>query len=138
LVSFLKIFADKCHHGKEENYLFEEMVKAGVPNKGGPIGVMLLEHQKGREYIALMSKSLAANQLNEFKIHATHYSDLLTNHITKENNVLFTMADKILNEAKQDKLFEKFEAFEKSVIGHGVHEKLHAMIHQWEVDFEMG
>lgn len=137
LVSFLKIFADKCHHGKEENYLFEEMVKAGVPNKGGPIGAMLLEHQQGREYIALMSKSLEANNLMEFKIHASDYRDLLINHIAKENNVLFAMADKILDEDKQNDLFGKFEAFEESVIGHGVHEHLHAMIHQWEVEYEM-
>lgn len=41
VVFFLKTFADKCHHGKEENYLFKALVKKGVPNEGGLIGAML-------------------------------------------------------------------------------------------------
>ena len=44
VVYFLKIFADKCHHGKEENYLFKELINKGVTNEGGPVGVMLKEH----------------------------------------------------------------------------------------------
>jgi len=137
LVYFLKIFADKCHHGKEENILFEELIKKGVPNEGGPIGVMLQEHKQGREYIALMNKSLESNDLVNFKTNAAKYHDLLKNHIAKENNVLFMMADKLLDDRKQDELFEKFENHEESVIGHGVHEQLHAMIHQWEDEFHM-
>ena len=37
-VNFLKEFADKCHHGKEEGMLFPAMIAAGVPDHGGPIG----------------------------------------------------------------------------------------------------
>jgi len=131
LVYFLKIFADKCHHGKEENYLFAELVKAGLPNEGGPVGVMLSEHQLGRQAIALMEKSLATDDWAEFTSAAAQYIDLLRDHIGKENNVLFVMADEILDEAKQGELFEKFTQHEQSVIGHGVHEQLQAMIHQW-------
>ena len=45
------------------------------------------------------------------------------------------MADKLLNDAKQNELFEKFEQHEETVIGHGVHEELHSMIHKWEREF---
>ena len=48
IVEFFRVFADKCHHGKEEDLLFPEMEKAGVPKEMGPIGVMLAEHQQGR------------------------------------------------------------------------------------------
>jgi hemerythrin-like domain-containing protein len=137
LVYFLKIFADKCHHGKEENYLFEELVRNGVPKEGGPIEVMLREHNQGREYIASMDKALESKDWTEFKAAAVKYRDLLKSHIEKENNVLFVMADQILDEAKQDELFEKFEQHEESVIGHGVHEELHAMIHRWADEFEV-
>ena len=137
LLYFLKIFADKCHYGKEENYLFKELVSKGVPNQGGPVGVMLHEHDQGREYIAQMNKSLEAKDLTEFNNAAGKYRDLLRNHIEKENNVLFVMADNLLDEEKQDELFEKFEEYEESVIGHGVHEELHAMIHKWASEFEM-
>lgn len=135
VVYFLKIFADKCHHGKEEGYLFTELSNKGVKNEDGPIGVMLMEHQQGREYIAQMSKSLDAKDLGSFKIAAVQYRDLLRKHITKENNVLFVMADSLLDDDQQDDLAEKFETFEEGIIGHGVHEQLHGMIHQWEQKF---
>ena len=135
LVNFLKIFADKCHHGKEEDLLFKELENKGVPNEGGPIGAMLQEHKQGREYIALMNKSLESKDLTNFKNAAIKYRDLLRNHIAKENNVLFMMADRLLDDKKQDELFAKFENHEETVIGHGVHEELHAKIHEWEVEF---
>jgi len=132
LVYFLRIFADKCHHGKEEGILFKELENAGIPNEGGPIGVMLAEHVQGREYIGEMASALETNDFSEFNEALAMYSDLLRNHIDKENNVLFVMADKLLDVVKQDEIFEKFEQHEEEVIGHGVHEELHMMIHRWD------
>lgn len=137
LVYFLKTFGDKCHHGKEENYLFKELEKEGIPNEGGPIGVMLQEHQEGRMYIDLMNKAVEAVDAANFKINASNYSNLLRSHIEKENNILFVIADKILGDTKQDELFMKFEQHEENVIGHGVHEKLHSMIHKWMEEFDI-
>jgi hemerythrin-like domain-containing protein len=137
VVHFLKIFADKCHHGKEENYLFKELINHGVQNEGGPIGVMLEEHKLGREYIGLMSRSLEIQNVADFNTFAAKYRDLLVDHIEKENNVLFRTADQLLDEAKQDELFEKFEQHEESVIGHGIHDELHSMIHRWSEEFEV-
>jgi len=58
MVNFFKLFADKCHHGKEEGMLFPEMEKVGITKENGPIGQMLLEHVEGRKYISQMSESL--------------------------------------------------------------------------------
>lgn len=135
LVDFLKIFADKCHHGKEENYLFKELVEKGIENEGGPVGAMLKEHAQGRMLIARMSESLDSQNVAGFQENAIKYSELLRNHIEKENNILFNMADTVLDEEAQEDLFEKFEQHEENVIGHGVHEKLHANIHKWAEKF---
>ena len=132
---FLKIFADKCHHGKEENYLFQELVNKGIPNEGGPVGVMLQEHAQGRDYIAAMSRSLDGKDIEGFSNAAMLYCELLRRHIEKENKVLFVMADNILDEKEQNLMFEQFEQHEENVIGHGVHEKLHAMIDSWAEAF---
>ncbi|MGQ9493468.1 MAG: hemerythrin domain-containing protein [Anaerolineae bacterium] len=51
ILEFIRIFADRCHHGKEEDLLFPAMEKAGIPREGGPIGVMLIEHVQGRNYV---------------------------------------------------------------------------------------
>ena len=101
IIYFLKIFADKCHHGKEENYLFKELVNKGIPNEGGPVGVMLQEHAQGRDYIAQMSKSVDDQNISGFNNAAVQYRDLLRRHIDKENNVLFMMADNVIYEQAQ-------------------------------------
>ena len=82
-----------------------------------------------------MSASLQAGDLAGFKASAVLYRDLLRSHIAKENNILFAIADQVLDDAVQADLFEKFEVHEETVIGQGVHEKLHAMIDDWEKQF---
>lgn len=65
IVEFIRVFADKCHHGKEEDLLFVAMEQAGVPKQGGPIGVMLTEHTWGRNYIQGLSQAVAAYQAGD-------------------------------------------------------------------------
>ena len=131
MIDFLKVFADQCHHGKEENILFPCLEKAGIPREGGPIGVMLAEHEQGRKYIANMGRALtdyengAATGLTDLVENIRSYAELLEQHINKENNVLFAMADRVLTEETQDGLFEEFEELEEDVIGRGKHEELH-------------
>jgi len=125
-IGFLKEFADKCHHGKEEGLLFPAMIGAGVPDRGGPIGVMLADHTEGRKLIRDMEDSITTNvDWEKLARAAGEYSHLLRNHIQKENNVLFPMAEKVLTGSQLDTLYEGFEEHEEKVIGHGRHEELH-------------
>jgi hemerythrin-like domain-containing protein len=130
LIDFFRTFADKCHHGKEEDLLFVEMEKAGIPNEGGPIGQMLIEHNEGREYVKEMLASISENYIDRerFINNAIRYIDLLSTHIDKENNILYPLGNKFLSEKTQNILLEKFEEFEKNVIQEGVHEKFHHLI----------
>jgi hemerythrin-like domain-containing protein len=128
-IEFLKEFADKCHHGKEEGFLFPAMIGAGVPDKGGPIGVMLAEHAQGRKLIRDMEESISTN-VDQMKLAqaAREYVHLLKNHIQKENMALFPMAERVLTATQLEKLYERFEEHEDKVIGQGRHEELHAML----------
>ncbi len=128
-IGFLKEFADKCHHGKEEGILFPALVSAGLPEQGGPVGVMLDEHAQGREWIRQMASSLApALDAAAFTRAAQAYDSLLQAHIQKENNILFPMADKLLSAGQLEEIYEAFEAHEAHVIGAGRHEQLHALL----------
>jgi hemerythrin-like domain-containing protein len=128
-IGFLKEFADKCHHGKEEGLLFPAMIGAGVPDRSGPIGVMLAEHAQGRKLIRDMEESVSMD-VDRIKLAqaARGYANLLRNHIQKENTILFPMAEKVLTETQLEKLYEGFEEHEEKVIGQGRHEELHAML----------
>lgn len=123
ILSFLKGFADRCHHGKEEDLLFPAMEASGIPREGGPIGVMLLEHVQGRELIQRMVaavdliKEADPKAAGEFVGAGRGYVGLLTQHIEKENNVLFRMADMHISESKQHELEKQFDVVDKEKIG---------------------
>ncbi len=128
-IGFLKEFADKCHHGKEEGILFPALVKAGIPEQGGPVGVMLAEHTKGRDLIIQMEASLSGTPDYEaFSETAAQYAELLTAHIGKENNVLFPSAERVLQPKQLEQMYDAFEKHEEEVIGAGRHEQLHALL----------
>ncbi|MCU0373205.1 MAG: hemerythrin domain-containing protein [Ignavibacteria bacterium] len=132
ILEFLKIFADKCHHGKEEGLLFPALEETGMKKEFGPIAVMLSEHVMGRGFIKQMDEALNSNPLNTagFADASENYIHLLRAHIQKENQILFPMGDRRLPESKQDELLKEFEKFENDVIGNGKHEEFHAMINK--------
>jgi hemerythrin-like domain-containing protein len=133
IVHFFRLFADKCHHGKEEGLYFPELEKYGVRNEGGLIGQLLLEHAEGRKYIAIMDQA-AASLLDpeSFAGAAENYIKLLRTHIGKENTGLFPMGDRMIPADRQASLLEAFEDFELNVMGAGTHEQLHLMLDRFE------
>jgi len=131
---FFAVFADRCHHGKEEDELFPAMVKARVPAAKKLIDVMIAEHRKGREYVREMGKVIRRYTLAEkgsvsaIIQNVSSYRALLLPHIERENNILYPMADASLPEEKQQELIEGFERIERERIGEGTHEAFHALM----------
>lgn len=134
LFEFFSTFVDRCHHGKEEELLFPALEQVGLSRKGGPVGVMLKEHQQGRDLVAKMKNDLSRyrdgsdNAALNFKKHADDYIALLDFHIEKENNVLFPMAIKHLPENMLVEMKNGFDKIESEKIGVGKHEDFHQML----------
>ena len=137
---FIRGFADGCHHRKEENVLFKTMGAYGVPEQGGPIGVMLSEHERGREFTRAMragaEKWQAGDETGRLQAlqAAQEYVTLLHHHIVKENNVLFPMADRLIPLDAHAQVFEDFERVEHEETGEGVHEKYLALAEALETE----
>jgi hemerythrin-like domain-containing protein len=135
LLDFLKGFVDRCHHGKEEDVLFPELERRGVMREGGPIGVMLMEHDVGRGHVRTMSDGLdrlrrgKADAVTAIRESARAYRDLLRAHIHKENNILYPMADQLVPDDVAGRMVEQFEEIERDRVGEGKHEAYHAMLH---------
>lgn len=128
-IGFFQIFADKCHHGKEEAHLFPAMEAKGYPRVGGPTGVMLMEHESGRACVRGMSESAeAAAQgdraaVRQFAQSGRNYIDVLRGHIEKEDHCLFGMANQVFSEQDQKSLLAAFEKAEAEHAGGGTHER---------------
>ena len=101
-VEFFQGFADRCHHCKEEDRLFPCMEQRGIPRDGGPIGVMLHEHELGRMHVRTIAAHLDAADRGDASAagtvleHGDTYLTLLRNHIEKEDHCLFGMADQLI------------------------------------------
>jgi hemerythrin-like domain-containing protein len=128
-IDFITGFADKCHHGKEEEVLFPALIMKGMSADTGPIATLLNEHQQGRALVKDLSdafdnfKNRNSKALHKIVDNALNYIILLRGHIAKENEVLFRMADRLLNEIEQNEIAEIFEKIEVEKIGLGKHEE---------------
>jgi hemerythrin-like domain-containing protein len=98
-VTFVRLFADACHHGKEEDLLFPALEERGMPRDAGPIAVMLDEHRQGREHARRMRETLGPakagdeESLRRLRGAAREWVELIRRHILKEDHGLFEMAD---------------------------------------------
>jgi hemerythrin-like domain-containing protein len=135
-LDFLRNFADRCHHAKEEDLLFVRMEQHGIPGQGGPIAVMLAEHDQGRKHIEAISRALPEaiegniQAVDAITDHLLDYVDLLRSHIYKEDHILYPMADRLFNTEDQVQLIRDFDRVEAEEIGTGVHEKYHQLAHE--------
>jgi len=121
VIDFSKNFTDVCHHSKEEKSLFPALEQAGLPTNMGPIAMMLMDHQRSREIGTEMEAStkeyLTSGNSAKLVSDMQQYVEHITEHLWKENNKLFMMAearlqyvsekvDKELTEIEKSKLDE--------------------------------
>lgn len=97
VIDFSKNFTDVCHHSKEENSLFPALEQSGMPHNMGPIAMMLLDHKRSREIATCMEEStkeyLLTNNPTKLISDMRQYVQHVTEHLWKENNRLFVMAE---------------------------------------------
>jgi hemerythrin-like domain-containing protein len=141
LLAFFRNFADRCHHGKEEIHLFPVMESKGFLRQSGPTGVMLYEHEQGREHLramdAAVDKAASGDELSveQFCTHAARYVNLLREHIVKEEHCLFGMANQVLAPDDDARLMEQFERIESEHAGEGTHQHALDLITQLELRY---
>lgn len=141
IVDFIRVFADACHHGKEEDYLFVAMEEAGIPRQGGPLGVMLQEHELGRTFVAGLDEAVGRyaggdrSAVPEIVENARNYAGLLLSHIDREDSVLYPMADSNLSEESQSQLSKDFARVESERIGPGKHEEYHKFLKELKAQY---
>lgn len=120
IIDIIKNFADGLHHAKEENLFFPALESKGFSAQKGPVAVMLHEHIQGRNFVKGIAENLELYKKgNKAAVTGIYqnmsgYADLLVSHITKENNVLFRMADNALSDNEQKNLLVQFEALEQN------------------------
>lgn len=101
-VRFLRLYADACHHGKEEDELFPVLAEQGIPLDTGPVAALIEEHREGRRLLAILRDALpyaragGARDRERLVEAGRDYIDLIRSHIEKEDEGVFQMADLIV------------------------------------------
>ena len=104
-VQYFAEFADACHNQKEEQHLFPRLAAAGIPSEGGPLAVMLIEHERSKQLLdsfrALGGRVVAGDgsAAEEMVAVFLEYGALLKSHYWKENDILYPMGRRALGPA---------------------------------------
>ncbi|MFH1317306.1 MAG: hemerythrin domain-containing protein [Candidatus Woesearchaeota archaeon] len=111
VIDFIKNYADKFHHSKEEDILFKEFNRSAEEGcvHCNPVEQMLVEHDEGRHNVKMIEEGLAENNKDKLARGARGYIDLIREHIFKEDNILYPMADEALSEEVEKSMLKKFK-----------------------------
>lgn len=141
-LDFLLEFGDKMHNTKEEKFLFPLMAQKGLPVEGGPIGVMLMEHDAERKLLQKMTANLpslaeatpAARQ--KFAAEGFEYLKIRAEHIWKENDVLYAMGRKVFSDEENSVLLKEFKTLDQQTYGDNARLHYEQMLAEVEKDSE--
>jgi len=131
-IDFIRNYADKFHHAKEEDILFKAMCGDGVEMHCNPTDQMLHEHDLGRVLVKKMEIGLNENDSKKIVENALGYALLLEDHIFKEDNILYPMASQSLPPEMQESVKEQFTAVEAEKFTPEMKEKYLQMINDFE------
>ncbi len=137
ITRFFRQYADQAHHAKEEDLFFPLLVERGIPKEGGPVGVMLQEHILGRDCMERMRKAFSSGSFDGalFAQAAKEYVALLRQHIFKENNILFKMAEQVMREGDDQALCDQFAMVDRQRGVDDLSDRYRAEINSWEERF---
>lgn len=122
-VDFIRNYADRFHHAKEEDVLFIELIKNGMPEKQSPIEAMHMEHDQGRAYVRAVEEAAQkaidgeTGQAVIITDNARGYAALLRGHIEKEDDILYPLAERVLPEEVRSRMLTAYESAEAKTPG---------------------
>ena len=122
-VEFTQNFADKYHHFKEEFLMFGLLAQKKDGAFDGPISALRFEHERCREFIKRIERSVEDYILGDQIATATllenlaAYISILKRHIHSEDQIFFPMVDRELTQNEKDALLMQFLKEEEKMGG---------------------
>jgi hemerythrin-like domain-containing protein len=138
-VDFIRNYADRFHHAKEEDVLFEALVNNGMPRANSPVAAMLLEHDQGRAFVKALEEAATEAQAGQpgrdrdIAANALGYVNLLREHISREDGILYPLAERVIPEGLRDGIIAGYrQAGERTPAGFEDH--CRQIVEQYEAD----
>lgn len=125
-IDFIRSYADKYHHAKEEEILFKYF-----DENLDIIKTMRSDHEAARNHVKAILEALKNKDKEAIIEHLNGYRELLTEHIKKEDEILYPWIDRNLSITQVGELFTKF-AEADSAIGEEVPERCEKFVKEAE------
>lgn len=125
IVDFLRSYADRLHHGKEEALLFPAMEQAGIPAEQGPTAVMRHEHDIMRGMVGRIGEQCESEDFDRSVVRMVglQFVEMLRSHIAKEDHILFPMAERLMGADGLEMMRTSYEHAEAEAFEEDPHER---------------
>jgi DUF438 domain-containing protein len=129
---YFQEYVDGCHNKKEENHLFPLVEQRGIPRHGGPLAIMLMEHEQNRtilpRLVGLIEAYAGGDEavLGRLKTVFAEYAALMKNHFWKENDILYPMARRVMSPEDGQAVVAGIDATE-GALGQGTRARYYAL-----------
>jgi len=124
IVNYLSVYVDKCHRSKEEVF-FRALLLSKYPTES--IGMIINEHSMGKAYLneitscvvtCKLGSSFSCERISDCMIN---YVQLIQNHMQREENDFFALANKALSDEAQSEISKQFKLINDEFVGPDIH-----------------
>lgn len=134
-VDFFRTYADRCHHGKEEDILFRDLARKPLePEVAAMMQELVVDHARARELTRRVVdanrryRAGEADALSDVDLALGDLVRLYPAHIEKEDRRFFKPCMAVFSEEERQAMLREFEAFDRSLI----HEKYRGLVEDLE------
>ena len=110
-IDFIRSYADRFHHAKEEEILFKYF-----DENSDILKVMHEDHTNARSHVAAMLQALDNKNKAALAEHLLAYGELLSEHIKKEDEILYPWMDRNLSITQVGEIFSKFNEVDNKMV----------------------
>ena len=136
IIDFMRVFADKCHHAKEEAQLFPVLKENGIDIESGLVGALVEEHREARVLVGRLAEHVEkiddVESAAEVAATTRVYVRLLQMHIEKEDVTLMPLVDRTLKPEQQMALAVIFEDVEDEEPCRGSYDRYRELVSELE------
>ncbi|MFA5313072.1 MAG: hemerythrin domain-containing protein [Methanomassiliicoccales archaeon] len=133
-VDFMRTFADRCHHGKEEDILFRDLRKKQMPPEiEATLNKLMDEHRISRGLIRAIEEASARDRKGDGSAKGeivqalAKMAALYPQHIEEEDRRFFPKAMELFTRKEKDAMIAESNEFDRKLI----HEKYSKLYERW-------
>jgi len=136
IIDYLIIIIDKSHQGKEDEVFYPELMSTGISKETEPLSIINYEHVLAKRYLKEISSCVVNCKIgNDFSgdllaDSLTNYVIVIQNHIKREEEIVFPIANEVFSEEKQHEILQRFEVIDQQNITHSFLERFNKLLNK--------